>query len=358
MVKRIVKILLVVLAAILAAAVIYLAYVMLSYSRISDNQSLVPYNTAGKESVKTDTEYTITTQNMGFGAYLPDFSFFMDGGTESWAKSKESVTGAINEGGKTVLGYKPDFALFQEVDTDSTRSHHVDQQKLLDKIYSEYSGVYAVNYHSAFLMYPLTKPHGASNSGILTYSKYGIESSVRRSLPISTGFSKFLDLDRCYSVSRIKTESGKDLVIYNVHTSAYGGSEEIRKSQMTMLFNDIKSEYEKGNYCICGGDFNHDFTGTSAKELNGDDAPIYGWSQPFPVQYLPDCIKQCTNYRDGLNPTCRDTGDVYKKDSYSVVLDGFLVTDNIECTYVQNMDVSFAYSDHAPVVMKFKLKKQ
>lgn len=36
-------------------------------------------------------EYSALTYNIGFGAYTPDFSFFMDGGKFSWAKSKDSV---------------------------------------------------------------------------------------------------------------------------------------------------------------------------------------------------------------------------------------------------------------------------
>ena len=64
---------------------------------------------------------------------------------------------------------------------------------------------------------------------------------------------------------------GKELVLYNVHLSAYGGSDEIRTAQMTMLFNDMKAEYEKGNYTVCGGDFNHDFTGDSNKYFKFDD---------------------------------------------------------------------------------------
>lgn len=64
-----------------------------------------------------------------------------------------------------------------------------------------------------------------------------------------------MDLDRCYSVSRIPADGGKELVVYSVHMSAYGNSDEIREGQTSMLFNDMKEERQKGNYVICGGDF-------------------------------------------------------------------------------------------------------
>ena len=72
-----------------------------------------------------------------------------------------------------------------------------------------------------------------------------------------------------------------------MHSSAYGGSDEIRTAQMTMLMGDMKSEYDKGNYVICGGDFNHDFTGTSTKDLNGGSDVDFGWAQPFPDNLIP-----------------------------------------------------------------------
>ena len=70
-------------------------------------------------------------------------------------------------------------------------------------------------------------------------SRFNIFDSLRRSLPISTDFSKFFDLDRCYSVSRLDTESGRNLYLYNVHMSAYSGDEKIRQAQVDMLFDDI-----------------------------------------------------------------------------------------------------------------------
>ncbi len=246
--------------ALLVIVLIYVLYVVISYNRIPDGQVLQPAGEPSAKCAELDRTYTIVTQNCGLGAYSPDFTFFMDGGKESWAESKESVVANIDMAAKKVLSVEPDFVLFQEIDTHSTRSYHIDQREQMSTHFLGYEQVFAVNFHSPFLMYPLTQPHGASNSGLLTFSKTYVTSALRRSLTISTGFSKFLDLDRCYSVSCIPTEDGKELVLYNVHTSAYGGSDEIRTSQITQLTQDMLEEYHKGNYCVCGGDFNHDFT--------------------------------------------------------------------------------------------------
>ena len=56
-------------------------------------------------------------------------------------------------------------------------------------------------------------------------------------------------------------------------------------------------------------------------------------------------------------PTCRSTDIAYAKGvNYTVVVDGFIVSDNVESISVQNVDLDFKYSDHNPVVLKFKLK--
>ena len=353
--KKSAKILLAVVAVLLVVVVIYLLYVILSYSRLPDNLELDVDNVAQEDAVSVGKEYTVVTQNLGFGAYTSDFTFFMDGGKQSRAESRESVISCIEQGADTVKSLTPDFILFQEVDLDSTRSYHTDQYALLKEHFSNYSSTYAQNYDSAFLMYPIFEPHGASKSSIATFSNISITSSLRRSFPISTSFSKFLDLDRCYSVTRISVENGKELLLYNVHSSAYGGSDEIRSAQMTMLMNDMASEYEKGNYVVCGGDFNHDFTGSSSEELNGyfDDQ---GWAQPFPEELIPEGFSRCIDYKDGeISPTCRNCDIPYKEGNYTIIVDGFIVSDNVECVTVQNIQTGFEYSDHAPVSMTFKL---
>ena len=54
----------------------YLEYVILQYYRIDDNHIL---EVADKSNlnINTNQTYTITTYNIGFGAYSQDYSFFI-----------------------------------------------------------------------------------------------------------------------------------------------------------------------------------------------------------------------------------------------------------------------------------------
>lgn len=238
-IKKILKVLGIFLLIILVALIAYLIYLFASYHRIPDNQASKIEKTSGgtaaADTLTTEKEYSALTYNVGFGAYTPDFSFFMDGGKSSWAKSKESVEADIQGAGELVASKDPDFTLIQEVDLNSTRSYHVDEYSILKDTIPSYNTVFAQNYDSAFLFYPFTQPHGRSRSGLALFSKYPVTDSLRRSFPISTSFSKFFDLDRCYSISRVPVDNGKELVIFLLHMSAYGNSDAIREGQIRML---------------------------------------------------------------------------------------------------------------------------
>lgn len=337
----------------------YIAYLFLSYNRIEDNQLQavnLPSSGANSETVSTNNEYLIGTYNVGFGAYTPDYSFFMDGGKHSRCLSAQSASDTIDGAANLAASYSPDFMLFQEVDRDSRRSYHQNQEEKISNVFSDYYETFSVNYHSAFLFYPFNDPIGASYSGIATYSKYPITSSMRRSFTISTGFSKFLDLDRCYSVNRIPVDNGKELVIFNVHMSAYGNNDEIRRDQTAMLAQDMKKETDAGNYVICGGDFNHDL-----KAAESDTENCKSWTYPFLRSELPENLKFAMDsltkeQLDAMPESNRDAGTPYQEGVTMVnTIDGFIISDNVTMVSYEIKDTGYLYSDHQPVVMTFKL---
>ena len=216
--KKVLKTIGVLLGFIVVIVLGYIIYLYASYHRIEDNKSLsVESHTETKQTLTTGKQYSAITYNIGFGAYTPDFSFFMDGGKSSWAKSKKSVLKTVKNAGNLTKSYDPDFALIEEVDLNSTRSYHVNEYSILKKCLKNYDTVFAQNYDSAFLFYPFTQPHGSSKAGLALFSRYPIKDSLRRSLPISTSYNKFFDLDRCYSISRIPVDNGKYFVIFQLH---------------------------------------------------------------------------------------------------------------------------------------------
>jgi endonuclease/exonuclease/phosphatase family metal-dependent hydrolase len=364
-VKRILKVVAILVGILVLVVVGYLLYVILSYHRIEDNQEIAQDVALSSAETPTQVEsgeaLKIVTMNMGFGAYTQDFDFFMDGGTQSWAKSKESAAASITGAIEALQEYKPDFLMLQELDVDSTRAHNLDEYELARSLLTQYNSAFAVNYDSAFLFWPLYQPHGKSKAGIALFSDYTIQDTLRRSLPVSQGFSKFLDLDRCYTINRIAVDNGKELVLINVHLSAYGADETITEGQLEMLFGDMTAEYEKGNYVIVGGDFNHDMIGISNEYFGNQVTESESWAKPFDFDELPEGFiigaDQMVNVlKKNLVATCRDTGRSYDGTNDRWVLDTFIYSDNVNMVEYETIDFDFMYSDHNPVYMEFELK--
>lgn len=347
-----------VVVALLLVVLAYVIYVFAAYDRIEDNQALdVRDPLTSKTVVPTGTALNVTSWNIGFGAYTDEFSFFMDGGEYSRGFSEEIVTNAVETMAAELKEMNSDFYLIQEVDVDATRSYHINEYDIIAEPFSSMNKVYAQNYDSPYLFYPILEPHGKSVAGIVTMSDYSIASSLRRSLPVQSGFAKFLDLDRCYSISRIPTDNGKELILINFHLSAYTTDPTVAENQLKMLYEDISAEYEKGNYIVCGGDFNKDLLEDSGSVFGvaGDD---YSWAQPFPYGSVPEGFKVVAPY-NAENPvaSCRNADRSWDPaTNFQLTIDGFIISDNVECTESDVIDKQFAYSDHNPVYMNFILK--
>lgn len=367
-IKKVLKALLVILAIIIVIVAGYVLYVVLQYSRIDDNKKLEISNNnlAIVQTLEQGKEYTATTYNIGFGAYSPSYSFFMDTGvmndgtkvTGKYGKAfdKEDVLKNTNGAISEIKKLNPNFALFQEVDTNSTRSYDVNQSDMITEAFPSKASNFAVNFHSIYLMLPINDPHGIANAGLLTLSDVKIDSAIRKSYPVSDAFpDKYLDLDRCFSVTYINVDNNKKLSLINSHMSAYDKGGVVRIEQLDLLNSYVQEEYDKGNYVIVGGDFNH--------ALGTDVAKAFETQMEF-----PSWVKILDNKDLGKNlsivkadnrfdvSTCRSSDIPWEKGvSFSTVVDGFMVSDNIEAKAL-NIENDYSFSDHQPVLLSFILK--
>ena len=342
----------------------YVIYLQSNYYRIEDHAVLEVENN-GENVLKTGDTYSVVTYNIGFGAYGPDYSFFMDtgemkDGTKTSGKygkamSLESVE-THTEGALGVIeDLDADFYLLQDVDAD--RSYHVNQKDFIKTAMAGYASVFANNFHSAYLFYPFSDPHGAVQAGLLNFSRYQISEAERRSYPVDNSFiTKFTDLDRCFAQMRLPVEGGQELVLINSHMSAYDEGGTIRAQQLELLNSVMSEEYAKGNYVIVGGDFNHAM-GEAVAEGFPSEQKFPAWVAVLTEDDLADGVGIVRAENELEVPTCRGADIVYTKGvNYTTVVDGFLVTDNVRAT-AENVDTDFAYSDHNPVKLQFELIK-
>ncbi len=347
----------------------YVIYMQTHYYRIKDYQPLsIRQKLNHSNKLQTNTTYSAATYNVGFGAYNQKFSFFMDTGkmkdgtktqgkygkAENEAAVLQNTNGEIN----TMKKINADFMLFQEIDVDSSRSYHVNQVKKMSQNFANYEEIFANNFHSPYLLYPLNDPHGAVQSGLLSLSKYPVEQATRRKYPVSTSFiTKFTDLDRCFTVMKIPVTNGHKLILINSHMSAYDKGGKMRVKQLKLLNSVMESEYKKGNYVIVGGDFNHTFGRKMLTHFKSQQETP-DWVSVLSSKDLAPDIRMVHAKNENTVPTCRGTDIPYQKGkTYTTVIDGFLVSKNVQATS-ENINTEFAYADHNPVKLSFKLLNQ
>ncbi len=355
--KKALKIIGISLISIILIIIAYVSYVFISYYRIEDNLEIDIENNQ-ELAFDISKTYKISTYNIGFGAYEQNYSFFMDEGmmldgtktrgTHSRALGKDNVINNVSGAIKVIEDLNPDFAFFQEVDIKGQRSYKVNQKTMIADKMSVYASSFAINFHSAYLFYPFNEPIGKSESGIMTLSKYKITDGMRISLPLTGNIlSDLFDLDRCIMINRIKINDNKDLVLINVHLSAYDEGGKVRQKQMEVL-NKVLAK-EKNNYVIVGGDFNQALCETNFPTKQ-EVAP---WCQDFHTDLLDaDFRIACASNTS----TCRCADIEYEKGvNYELVIDGFLVGPKVEVVNIENIDTEYKYSDHNPVKMEFRL---
>lgn len=349
----------------------YLLYLQLNYYRIPDNTSIANDGASPATTrVEVGKEYTASTYNIGFGAYTPNYTFFMDEGImadrtrtkgeHGRAVSKDSVEtctkGALDTVASLHNGTAPDFMLFQEVDRNSDRSYHVNQVQATNSKFSEDASYYAQNFHTGFLAYPIPEFHGSVDAGLMTLSNVAATESTRRSYPVDQSFfAKFFDLDRCFMVTRYPTDDGHELVLINSHMSAYDAGGTMRAKQLAMLRDILTKERAKGNYVIAGGDWNHALAGSLS--LYPSDQQVPDWVAELKDSDLPEgfSVVKADNLADV--PSCRGDDIPYTKGhTYTTTVDGWIVSDNVKAQ-AENIDTGFAYSDHNPVLLRFTLGK-
>jgi endonuclease/exonuclease/phosphatase family metal-dependent hydrolase len=301
-----------------------------------------------------NVQFTVMTFNIGYCGLDAGEDFFMDGGTHSRCRSLEQTWTNLKEITRFLTASGPDLLALQEVDSRASRSYRVDERSCLQASFPGHGAAFAVNYQVAWVPVPLTRPMGAVKSGLLTLCRYRMGAAVRYRYPGSEAWPRQLaELDRCFLQTRLPLTGGGELLLLNSHLSVFDKGGRIRKLQLAYLRQHIVAEYRKGNHVIVGGDWNHGLPGTAATFFKAAMAPP-GWYVMVPEDFTPPGFAWAV---DRTVPTVRSNGTAYRQgENFVAVIDGFLVSPNVEIVKVDGRDLAFRNSDHNPVAAVFILR--
>lgn len=288
--------------------------------------------------------------NLGYGGLGRESDFASDGGRSllppSRAIVEKNVAGIVAELDRR----RPDAILMQETARPSILTRGVDT---LGAVAASLKG--RDNAFSGDIVASLAPPPFALENGLFTSIGWGGAQRELHALPREPGHILGLIKRRYHAqIVRLQTDDGGlPWVLIDVHLSAFDEGANVRLAQLREVLKLAESEYEKGARVIVGGDWNYEFVNpgrptTTTKEF-------LFWLHPFPFEELREGWKAVF---DASTPTCRTNERPYRKnENFTTVIDGFVISPNVEAERVEAVDLDFMYTDHQPVIGSFRAKK-
>jgi len=291
--------------------------------------------------------------NIGYACLDATQDFFMDGGKGVRPASASTVEDNIRAVMDFIAEENPNIFLLQEVDVNSKRSYGINQVKQISGCWKG-SSAFAYNFNVPFVPIPFPEFIGKVESGLLSLNTFG-SAAERISLPTSFKWpARAAQLKRCLLVERIPVQDSAELVLINLHLDAYDSDGSGRIAQTKALAELMISEYEKGNYCIAAGDFNQVFP-AFADVYPVEENPFFTAgildTSLFPEDWIFAADPSAPSARSNDRPY-----DGNREGFLFYIIDGFILSPNIELVSVQTMDLDFKNSDHNPVKLVFVLK--
>lgn len=303
----------------------------------------------GEAKATPDSSFTFITWNIGYSGQGDRADFFYDGGKQVRAPRedvehyKQGIAEFFRSNANT------DVFFIQEIDSMADRSQNFNQIDFYGQHLPEHMRAFAMNYNVKFVPMPLHNPMGGVVSGLATYSRLPAIDFERHAFDSQFSWpTRIFFLDRCFLSHRTPLENGKELVAINTHCSAYDTSGTLVAGEIERIMAFAQAEYDKGNYVVIGGDWNQCPPNYTPINSDGD----YNEFVLSDAQ-LPDGFKWVA---DPSTPTNRKLETVYSENSYTSVIDHFVVSPNLEVVEVKTVDQKFAWSDHQPVRLTVRIR--
>lgn len=304
----------------------------------------IPLERLKAENIKKSS-LTLISWNIGYGGMGKNMDYYFDGGKRVNPNEVEFNTNY--RGILSFLAKNPaNVTLLQEVDIKSQRSYFNDMATGILNVTGG-QGYFSANYKNPYVPFPLQSPIGKVHGGLFTSSKLAADLVQRIPLPTEQNWPRSLfDLKRNLLEMRIAYK-GKELIIVNVHNSAFDKGD-IRQKQMEFIGKRYIEEYSKGNYVILGGDFNMVFPNT---EILGSYLKVN------PIQMDNSLFPSNWNFvSDNKNLTNRDGAVAFNPSlSGMASIDGFILSPNVRLIESKVHNLGFEFSDHEPMEIKVVL---
>lgn len=296
---------------------------------------------------------SVTIWNIGYAGLGKDSDFVMDGGKHWFPPSRASVKNNLEGINASLARFlKRDgerIFMLQEVSDKSPLSYWVSVRKKVLSGFEDYMAFFRPDISSWGLPWPFRICHGTLTLCPIIPS----DIEVLRIPAEPTYLGGLIKRNYALLVSRYKIKnSSAHWVIVNLHLAAFDPEGATRHKQMDAVFAYAQDEYAKGNYVLLGGDWNLALCKNSFAHTT--DLTHLFWLFDLPRKKIPQywqvaCDPQVPSVRTNFQPYIAGQ-------NYTAIIDGFIVSPNVQINDVQTLDTKFEHTDHMPVTGQFSTK--
>jgi len=283
---------------------------------------------------------SIVTWNIGYAGMGRESDFKLDGGEQVRPLSKEIVERNLNAITNALKKIDADVILLQEVARPSFSTYQID---VLEEVVAALPGMeYAFG---ADILTRWVPPPIRTVIGNAIFSRRPVAQAETRGLPLEKTFQYGL-FRAGYRMHILYLAGPVEWVIVNIHFSAFDPDDDgVREEQLEKTLAFANSQYAEGRYVIIGGDWNLKLAPTEFPHQT--DARDLFWVRDLDVTRIPS---GWTVAADMDRPTARTANTPYVDGiNYRLIIDGFLLSPNVDLVSIRTQDLGFTHADHNPV---------
>jgi len=313
------------------------------------------YLTSGVRIQKNSSEHsraiesviTIFNWNIGYAGLGKESDFIMDGGENLLPPSKEIVEKNVAGIAGILKSHPSDFYIIQEVSKPDMLNLGVDVLGGVRDALPDHSSWFTYDFNSHLIPTKWALKHGLS-----TFMPFVKADMTVRRLPNEPDRIGGI-IQRQYHIQVTEfSENDREWALLNIHLSAFDEGGNIRVQQFERLLEIAGKYYAQGKHVVIGGDWNMQLTLTDFPNTTKEEDLF--WLKKLPVDKLPEGWQLVF---DSNIATIRTNERPYVKgENYTTIIDGFLVSPNVDVLSISGIDTNFEYTDHQPVMAKFQAR--
>jgi endonuclease/exonuclease/phosphatase family metal-dependent hydrolase len=301
---------------------------------------------AGETSTSTTT-ITVVSWNIAWG-----YGWGSEGSGK--ARSKEHFEGSLPRVASAIKAANADIVLLQEIDFDATRSHRMDQLRMIGERTGLRYGAAAPSWVANWVPFPYWPPSehfGAMSSGGAVLSRWPIASNHVELLEKPGANAWWYNLFYLFRyLQRCEIRAGeRTLVVYNTHLEAFDGDNRMEQAE------HLKRVIAPTPLTIFGGDFN---TVPPESKVRGGypDEPTSHHENDRTLETL----RKIVGLRDSIPPEIFEKAEqdfmTFPSHAPNRKIDYIFYGEGFEVIEARVLKEAGEVSDHLPVLVRLRIR--